>query len=141
MLGLDGQQKMSKSLNNHIEIAATPEQLEQRVMRMVTDPARRYRSDPGHPDKCNVYKLMGYFESESTSDIAEKCRQAEIGCVNCKMILAEAINKALKPIRQRRDELAADPKYIAGVLADGADRARVIARETLTEVKKNMRLI
>jgi tryptophanyl-tRNA synthetase len=84
---------------------------------------------------------MGYFESTSTNALAGKCRKAEIGCVDCKKILAEAVISALKPIRERRAELANDPKYIGKILANGADRARVIARETLVEVKKNMRLI
>ncbi|MCJ7769287.1 MAG: tryptophan--tRNA ligase [Dehalococcoidales bacterium] len=141
VVGLDGKDKMSKQAGNDIELAMTEEETIEKIKTAYTDPARRYRSDPGHPDKCNVYKMMGYFESTSTGGIAEKCRRAEIGCVDCKMILAEGINKALKPIRERRAELADNPKYIAGVLADGADRARVVARETLTEVKKNMRLI
>lgn len=141
VVGLDGKGKMSKQAGNDIEIAMTEEETIKKIKSAYTDPARRYRSDPGHPDKCNVYKLMSYFKSTSESGIAEKCKKAEIGCVDCKMILAEVINKALKPIRERRAELAADPKYIDDILADGADRARVIARETLTEVKKNMRLI
>ena len=141
VVGLDGKEKMSKQAGNDIELAMTEKETIEKIRTAYTDPARRYRSDPGHPDKCNVYKLMGYFESARTASIADKCKKAEIGCVDCKMILAEAINKALKPIRQRRAELADNPKYIAEVLADGADRARVIARETLTEVKKNMRLI
>ena len=141
VVGLDGKDKMSKQAGNDIELAMTEEETIEKIKTAYTDPARRYRSDPGHPNKCNVYKLMGYFEAARTGGIAEKCRKAEIGCVDCKMILAEAINKALKPIRERRAELADNPRYIAGVLADGADRARVIARETLREVKKNMRLI
>jgi len=141
VIGLDGKDKMSKQAGNDIELAMTEEETIKKIKTAYTDPARRYRSDPGHPDKCNVYKLMGYFESTGGNGIAEKCRKAEIGCVDCKMMLAEVINKALKPIRQRRAELATDPRYIDEVLADGADRARVIARETLTEVKKNMRLI
>lgn len=141
VVGLDGKDKMSKQAGNDIELAMTEEETIKKIKTAYTDPARRYRSDPGHPDKCNVYKLMGYFESTSGNGIAEKCRKAEIGCVDCKMILAEVINKALRPIRQRRDELATNPKYIDEVLADGADRARIIARETLTEVKKNMKLI
>jgi tryptophanyl-tRNA synthetase len=119
----------------------TEQETIEKIKTAYTDPTRRYRSDPGHPDKCNVYKLMSYFESIARSGIAEKCRKAEIGCVDCKMILADVINKALKPIRQRRSKLAANPDYIATVLADGADSARIIAQKTLTEVKKNMRLI
>jgi tryptophanyl-tRNA synthetase len=141
VMGLDGKEKMSKQAGNDIELALSAEETVEKIMAAYTDPARRLRSDPGHPDKCNIYKLMGYFESTSASAIAGKCRKAEIGCVDCKKILAEAVNSALKPIRERRAELATDPKYIGKILANGADRARVIARETLVEVKKNMRLI
>ncbi len=139
VLGLDGKTKMSKQAGNDIELALSPEETIKKVKTAYTDPARRYRSDPGHPEVCNVYKLLGQFEK--SSGIAERCRQAEIGCVDCKMLLAEAINNALKPIREKRAKLAADPKHIADVLADGARRARVIARKTLREVKQKMGLI
>ncbi len=141
VLGLDGKEKMSKQAGNDIELALSAEETIERVMTAYTDPARRYRSDPGHPKMCNVYKLLGYFDSSKTRGVAKRCRRAEIGCVDCKMLLAEAINNTLKPVRERRAELAANPKRIADILADGAKRARVIARKTLNEVKKNMRLI
>ena len=141
VLGLDGKEKMSKQAGNDIELALSPEETKERIMTAYTDPARRYRSDPGHPEVCNVYKLLGYFDTSKTSGVAERCRKAEIGCVDCKMLLAEAINSALKPIRERRAGLEADPKHIADILADGAKRARVIARKTLKDVKQNMRLI
>ena len=140
VLGLDGKEKMSKQAGNDIELALSAEETIERVMRAYTDPARRYRSDPGHPNMCNVYKLLGYFDSSKTSGVAKRCRRAEIGCVDCKMLLAEAINDTLKPVRERRAELAANPKRIADILADGAKRARVIARKTLRDVKQNMRL-
>jgi len=141
VLGLDGKEKMSKQAGNDIEIALSPEETIEKVMTAYTDPARRYRSDPGHPEVCNIYKLLGYFDPLKSSGIAEQCKKAEIGCVDCKMLLAEAINSTLKQIRERRAELAAKPQYIAEVLADGAQRARVIARKTLTEVKQKMGLI
>jgi len=141
VVGLDGMDKMSKQADNDIEIAMTEEETIERIKTAYTDPARRYLSDPGHPDKCNIHKLMGYFDSAKTGDVAEKCKKAEIGCVECKMLLAEVINKALKPIREKRIELTANPEYIAEVLADGAERARVIARKTMAEVRKNMKLV
>jgi tryptophanyl-tRNA synthetase len=140
VVGLDGKEKMSKQLDNHIELALTEEETLARVKMAVTDPARRFRRDPGHPEVCNVYRLQQYFNTLQTSGIAEKCRQAEIGCVDCKEILAEAINKDLAPFRERRQALAAMPDYVAKVLADGAERARVIARKTLAEVKERMGL-
>ena len=140
VVGLDGKDKMSKQLGNHIELALTPEETLERVKTAVTDPARRYRRDPGHPEVCNVYRLQQYFNELKTSGIAEKCRQAEIGCVDCKELLAEAINKDLAPFRERRQALAAMPEYVTKVLADGAARAGVIARKTLVEVKERMGL-
>ena len=141
VLGLDGKEKMSKQAGNHIEIALSPEETLERVMTAVTDPARRYRRDKGNPDVCNIYRLQGYFNPLKSSGIAEKCLSAEIGCVECKQLLAEAINTALKPFRERRAALAAEPEYLDKVLKDGAERARLIAGETLREVKKRMGLL
>ena len=141
VVGLDGKDKMSKQAGNDIELALTPEETRKKIMTAFTDPARRYRTDAGHPEVCNVYKLMTYFDRSKTGGIARQCRSAEIGCVDCKMTLAEAINSELKPVREKRAELAADPKHIAAILNDGAKRARSIARKTLKEAKKNMGLI
>lgn len=141
ILGLDGKEKMSKQLGNDIEIALSDEETIERVTTAVTDPARQYRSDPGHPEICNIYRLQRYFNPFQLDDIAEQCRSAKIGCVDCKMLLAREINSTLKPFRERRATLAAKSKYIINVLADGAQRAQVIARETLREVKLRMGLI
>lgn len=141
IIGLDGKDKMSKSSNNAIELALSDAETTERVMTAVTDPARRYRYDPGHPEVCNVYSLHGYFSSSQLDSIANQCRSARIGCVDCKMLLAQHINSCLQPFRERRAELAAKPRYVTEVLADGAQRAGVIARETLTEVKQRMGLI
>ena len=141
VLGLDGKVKMSKQVGNDIKIALSDEETIARVMTAVTDPARRYRSDPGHPEICNIYRLHRYFNPLRLNDIAEQCRSAKIGCVDCKMLLAQEINATLKPFREQRAALATKPEYIANVLADGAQQAQVIARETLSEVKLKMGLI
>lgn len=141
IVGLDGSDKMGKSTGNAIELAATPEETAERIMTAVTDPARRYRTDPGHPEVCNIYSLHGYFSEAQIADISRQCRSADIGCVDCKKLLAKHINSSLRGLREKRAELAARPQYIAEVLADGAQRARVIARETLHQVKQNMGLI
>ena len=141
ILGLDGKQKMSKQLGNDIEIALSPEETMKRVRTAFTDPARRYRHDPGHPEVCNIYSLHGYFNPTELERIATECRAAKIGCVGCKKLLAEGINSYFEPFRERRSALAANPQYVSDVLADGAERARVIARETLSEVKQKMGLI
>lgn len=138
--GLDGAQKMSKTLDNHIEMASTPEETKKRVMTAVTDPQRRYKTDPGRPEVCNVYSLHAHFNPDRLGDIADKCRSAQRGCVECKGILAEGINRELAPFRERREALSSKPAYVKDVLADGADRARVIAKETLAEAEEKMGL-
>ncbi|MFH1638758.1 MAG: tryptophan--tRNA ligase [Chloroflexota bacterium] len=140
ILGLDGKDKMSKSLGNHIEIAATPEETKLRIMTAVTDPARKRRTDAGHPEVCNVYTLQRYFNPSQLNEMETRCRSAEIGCVACKELLSEGINRALQPFREKRAELARNPEYIREVLADGAKRAQVIARTTLEEVRQKMGL-
>jgi len=141
VLGLDGVQKMSKSYNNHIEIAASPEEISERVMAAFTDPERRYRSDPGHPDVCNIFRLHNFFTPDRVEEIATECRSARIGCVDCKKILAESISSKLEPFRERRATINSRPGYVTQVLADGANRAEVIAKETIKEVKEKMKLL
>jgi len=137
VIGIDGVQKMSKSLDNHIELAATPEETSARVMQMVTDPARLRRKDPGNPDVCNVFSLHNVFSSpEEVAMIDRECRVAGIGCVDCKKLLAQNMNAHLEPFRARRAELAQDPHYVWDVLADGQQRARAIARQTMSEVRE-----
>jgi tryptophanyl-tRNA synthetase len=141
ILGLDGKTKMSKSYGNDIEIASSPRQIRERVMTAVTDPARRYRSDPGHPEICNVFSLHRFFTPDRVEEIGSDCRRAQIGCVDCKELLAVNIAAKLEPFREKRAALAAKPNYVAQVLTDGAARAKVIATETLTEVKQKMNLL
>lgn len=136
VIGIDGQQKMSKSLNNHIELAATPEETEQRVMMMVTDPQRIRRSDPGNPDVCNVFSFHKIFSSpEEVEMVNRECRRAGIGCVECKRLMARNLNQHLEPFRARRAELAQRPNAIWEVLNDGAQRASKVANETMAEVR------
>ncbi len=139
--GLDGANKMSKSLDNEIELAATPEQTIERLKGAFTDPARKRRNDPGHPDVCNIWSLHHYFNPGQVDTIAKECKEAARGCVECKRELAECVNRELAPFRQRRAELAADIKSVEDIFADGAQRARVIAVETLKEVKERMGLL
>jgi tryptophanyl-tRNA synthetase len=142
ILGLDGVNKMSKSLNNHIELAATPEEIRRRVMTMVTDPARQYKTDPGHPEVCNVFSLHRIFSTDPAAidQIEVDCRNADIGCVDHKKIFAQDLSQALAPFRERRAELASDPDLVWRILADGADRARAVAQETIAEVKSRVEL-
>jgi tryptophanyl-tRNA synthetase len=135
VLGTDGVQKMGKSLNNHIELAATPEETQARVMTMVTDTQRIKRSDPGRPEVCNVFSLHKTFSPGELPMIDRECRVAGIGCVDCKKILAQNINAHLEPFRAKRADLARDPQQVWDILNDGAQRARSIAEQTLAEVK------
>ena len=140
ILGLDGEKKMSKSFDNDVELAITPEATIKRVKTAFTDPARQYRDDPGHPEVCNIHSLHGFYTEKRLDEIATQCRAAQIGCVECKELLAQNINKALVPFREKRAEFASRTGYIEEVLADGARRARVIASETIKEVKEKMGL-
>jgi len=136
VLGIDGQQKMSKSLNNHIELAATPEETTARVMQMVTDPQRIRRDDPGNPDICNVYSLHKIFSTRDEVDMVNiECRQAGIGCVQCKQLLAKNLNQHLLHFRERRFELTKDPSAVWDILRDGKTRAGEIAKSTMEEVR------
>lgn len=137
VLGIDGQQKMSKSLNNHIELTASPEETQKRVMQMVTDPQRKRRADPGNPDVCNVFSMHKIFSSpDEVAMVNTECRQAGIGCVECKRQFARNLNANLEPFRARRAELAEDADHVWEVLRDGKQRASVIARQTIQEVKE-----
>lgn len=141
VVGIDGKDKMGKSLNNHIELASNPEETTKRVREMVTDPARQRKTDPGNPDVCNVFTMHKLFSSQEEVDmINTECRKAGIGCVDCKLRFAANLNKHLEPFRAKRAELAAKNDYVADVLSDGAKRARVIAQQTMVEVREAMKL-
>jgi tryptophanyl-tRNA synthetase len=142
ILGLDGVQKMSKSCDNQIEITASPQEILKRVMTAVTDPSRRYRKDPGHPEICNIYSLHKIFtDAAKVEEISTECRGAGIGCVDCKKILAANIAAAFGPFRERRALLASKPEHVREVLANGADRAQSIAIKTMDEVRDAIGLL
>ncbi len=141
VVGIDGKDKMSKSLNNHIELASTPEETTKRVREMVTDPARLRKTDPGNPDICNVFTMHKIFSPQEEVDMINvECRRAGIGCVDCKMRFANNLNKHLEPFRAKRNELASQESYVQDVLNDGGKRARVIAQETMKEVREAIQL-
>jgi tryptophanyl-tRNA synthetase len=136
VLGTDGQRKMSKSLDNHIELASTPEETIQRVMTMVTDPQRKLRSDPGNPDICNVFSMHKVFSKVDEVEMVNiECRRAGIGCVDCKKLFAKNLNAHLETFREKREELAENPDHVWDVLEDGAARAKKIAERTMVEVR------
>ncbi|HZP26569.1 MAG TPA: tryptophan--tRNA ligase [Dehalococcoidia bacterium] len=138
--GLDGANKMSKSLDNHIELALSEAETTRRVMTAVTDPQRTHRSIPGRPQICNVYHLHKIFNPDEAQTVFDECSTAKRGCVECKRQLADGINRYFAEFRERRAEIAARPEYVREVLGDGARRARAIARETMREVRERMNL-
>jgi len=139
IMGLDGQAKMSKSLGNTIGILEEPEAIWQKLRPAVTDPARVTRKDPGTPEICNLYHLHRYFSTpETVVQVAENCRGAKWGCLDCKRVLAESITAHFAPIRARARELQARPERIDEILAAGAAKARSIARETLRQAQELM---
>jgi tryptophanyl-tRNA synthetase len=141
ILGIDGKEKMSKSLNNHIELAATPEETAARVREMVTDPARVKRSDPGNPDICNVFTMHKIFSPPPDIEMVNvECRRAGIGCVECKALYAKNLNQHLEPFRAKRAQFASKPDLVPEILNDGAARARVIAQKTMGEVRDALQL-
>jgi tryptophanyl-tRNA synthetase len=140
--GLDGQAKMSKSLGNTIGLLETPEEIWQKLRPAKTDPARVTRLDPGNPEVCNIYHLHKHFSSpETVAVVAENCRGAKWGCLDCKRVLADNIIAALKPIRERALDLQAHPERVQEILADGAGTARRMAASTMREVRERMGLL
>jgi len=139
IMGLDGEAKMSKSLGNTVGILAEPEEIWAQVRTAVTDPQRIRKEDPGRPEVCNVYSLHEFFSpSEDLPDIAEKCRTAQRGCVECKKILAENIAAEFAPFRQRGAFFRDRPGDVMDILAAGAERASEVAQETMAEVRRRM---
>ena len=136
IIGTDGVNKMSKSLDNDIEIAADEKTTEKRIRSMVTDTNLVRRSDPGNPDICNVFAFHKVFSPpELCAEIDRECRVAGIGCVDCKKKLAANLNASLAPLRERRAELAKNSDRVWESLRDGARRAGAIADATIAEVR------
>jgi tryptophanyl-tRNA synthetase len=140
MPGLDGQ-KMSKSYGNTIALREEPKQVEEKLRRMPTDPARVRRTDPGDPAKCPVWQLHTVYSDDATRVWADAgCRSAGIGCLDCKQPVIDAVLKELAPIRERAAEYTADPKLVRNIIAEGTEAARDVAQDTLEEVREAMGL-
>jgi tryptophanyl-tRNA synthetase len=139
ILGLDGEAKMSKSLGNTISVSESPEEIWAKLRPAKTDPARKTRKDPGDPAKCNIFTLHQNFSPAATvAEVDVNCRTAGWGCLDCKRVLAEHMERDLAPIRERGRELAADRPRVDRIIANGAERARTIARETMREAERRM---
>jgi tryptophanyl-tRNA synthetase len=139
IMGLDGQAKMSKSMGNTIGMLEPSESIWAKLRPAVTDPKRIRKTDPGTPEVCNIYRLHEAFSEPATvAHVAQQCRTAGWGCIDCKRVLHESMDRELTPIRRRAEEFTADPALVNDALASGAARCRTIARETMAEVRDRM---
>lgn len=139
LLGLDGR-KMSKSYGNAIYLADEKEEIGDKVNQMVTDPERIRLDDPGHPEVCSVYDYHGIFNSEEVDEIKVNCKNADLGCRDCKVRLTEVLTDYLADIHKKRAELEENPEMIDEILAEGAQEARKRTKETIKEVRAAMNL-
>ena len=141
IMGLDGQNKMSKSLGNTVGLLEEPEEIWAKLRPAVTDPKRQRRTDPGTPEVCNIFQLHKAFSPPATVEhVAVQCSTAGWGCIDCKKVLHESMETELVPIRARARDLGANPTNIVDALRTGAERAGAVARETMKEVKEKMGL-
>jgi tryptophanyl-tRNA synthetase len=136
--GTDGR-KMSKSYGNAVDLSDAPEMVDQKLSRMITDPRRQRRTDPGDPKDCPAFRLHEiYCSDEQRAELTEGCKTASIGCLDCKKVMIGALLEELGPIRERRTEYARRPGVVREILDDGGRRARAGADETLAEAKAAM---
>ena len=136
IMGLDGNAKMSKSLGNTIGLLETDDEIWQKLRPAMTDPARVRKTDPGNPDVCNIFQLHKAFNDEATqTHVAQQCRSAGWGCMDCKKVLHEGMIRELTPIRRRAEALEANPQQALDAIADGGRAARTIAQTTMRDVR------
>lgn len=142
IMGLDGQAKMSKSLGNTVGLLEAPDDIWAKLRPAVTDPARVRKTDPGTPEVCNIYHLHKAFSPEPVVvEVAEKCRTAGWGCIECKKVLFEHVDAELAPIRRRAAELRESPRAVTDILEAGNEHCRTIARQTVAEAKALMGVV
>ena len=140
MPGLDGH-KMSKSYGNTISLREDPAAVEKKIRTMPTDPARVRRTDPGDPENCPVWQFHSVYSDEATCDWVKKgCRSAGIGCIECKRPVIDAVLKEQEPMRERAQLYLDDPVLVRNIIADGCEKARRLAQETMREVRESMGL-
>jgi len=140
ILGID-RRKMSKSYNNAIFLSDSPDEIAAKVSKMLTDPQRARKSDPGDPDVCNVYEFHKlYSDNQTVERINRECRTAEIGCVECKKIMARYLINALEPMREKRIYYETRPHLVDEIIVDGCEKARKVAQQTMEEVKAAIKM-
>lgn len=141
ILGLDGVHKMSKTMDNHLDLAATPEATTKRLLTAFTDPQRIRLSDPGRPEVCNIYSMHKIFSgADAVNTVYDECTTAARGCVDCKRQVADSLNDYLKELRERREAIKSKSGYVQEILHEGGKKARAIAKETIAEVYDKMGL-
>jgi len=141
-MGLDGESKMSKSKGNFIGVLEPQEEIWKKLAPAKTDPARIKRSDPGNPELCNIYSYhkLVTLEPELTQMIAQGCRTAGIGCLECKRVLLKNLMQVLGPIQERHARLQEKQPYLREVLERNAAHCRAVAKQTILEAKGKMGL-
>jgi len=137
--GTDGR-KMSKSYGNTISFADDPETVRQKVMNMVTDPARIRKTDPGHPDVCSVFAFHKIFSPDEVESIRSQCEGGQIGCVACKKQCAAKVAEFHTPIHEKRTELLKNPDHLVEIIKDGSAKARALAALTMAEARAAVRI-
>jgi len=135
--GTDGK-RMSKSLGNTIEIAASPEEIKAKLMPAFTDPARQRRTDPGDPEVCAIYTWYQKFMPEEAEETAAECRSAARGCVDCKKKLLDGVVAHFEPLLERRAHFESNPKLVDDIIENGCQRARKAAQDTMAAVRTAM---
>ncbi len=140
ILGLD-RRKMSKSYNNAIYLFEKSDDISSKVSKMITDPQRARKNDPGNPDVCNVFEFHKLYSDKETMDTVNKeCRSAAIGCVECKKIMAKNLIRALEPVREKRTYYEGKPELLDEIIAAGSNKAEKIARQTMEEVRSAVKV-
>lgn len=140
ILGID-RRKMSKSYNNAIFLSDSPEEIRNKVSQMITDPQRARRADPGNPGVCNVFSFHQLYSNQQTvQSIDQECRKAQIGCVECKQMMAENLIMALEPVHEQRAYYEAHLDKVRAIIENGDQKARVVARETMEQVRAAIKI-
>lgn len=138
LVGLDGSNKMSKSLGNAILLDSTREEVNEKIKKATTDPARIHKSDIGHPEICPIYAYHQAFRTEGADEIKESCKKGQMGCMECKQKIIKSINDLLEPMRERRIMYQNHPQRVDEILLSGTEKARLAAKETMQEVREAM---
>ncbi|WP_150268327.1 tryptophan--tRNA ligase [Paenibacillus tepidiphilus] len=140
LVGTDGSSKMSKSLGNTITLDASTKEIAYKIQKAKTDPARVRKHDPGHPEICPIYAYHRAFLPASSPEIREGCERGAMGCTACKERITAALELLIAPMRERRAYYAERPRLVDGIVMDGTQRTRALARDTMQEVRDAMSL-